>query len=176
MCVYRFVSSCESSPRTPEHEKFFRIFFSTKRLLKHALQSKIIHADGTYKIIVQGFPMLVVGISDKANHFHLSGICITSSEGSDDYEFLFNSLQHGLALAANEQLQPTKLVADAAIPITNGFMRSFDGNNFDRIYCFLHVMCNLETRKSNSAENKEAIKSDVRSLQLVSNKEWFEIG
>lgn len=165
-----------SPPRTADAQKFFRIFYSTKRLLKHALESDIIHADGTYKILVQGFPILVVGVSDKAKRFHLCGIAITSSEGSDDYEFLFDSLQHGVASATNEQLKPKKLVADAAIPITNGFTRSFDGIEFDRIFCFLHVMSNVEKRKFNIAENKERIKSDLRSLQLVSNEAWFEIG
>lgn len=167
--------SC-SPPRTPNEQKFFRIFFSTKRLLKYALETDIIHADGTYKILVQGFPILVVGISDKAKRFHLSGIAITSSESSDDYQFLFDSVKRGVELATNQHLKPKRLVADAAVPITNGFTRSFDGNEFDRIYCFLHVMCNVEKRKFNAVANKEAFKSDLRKLQLVTNKAWFEIG
>lgn len=53
-----FVVNFECSPpRTPDNEKFFRIFYSTKRLLSHALMSKVLHADGTYKIIVQGYPI-----------------------------------------------------------------------------------------------------------------------
>lgn len=166
--------SC-SSPRTPDEQKFFRIFYSTKRLLKHVLQSKTIHADGTYKILVQGFPVLVVGISDQDNHFHLGGIAITSSEASDDFKFLFDSLQHGVTSAAGVDLKPDNLVADAAVPITRGFELAF-GQPFKRVNCFTHVISNVEKRKYNRVENKEAIKANLRSLQLVFAQDWFVIG
>lgn len=166
--------SC-SPPRTPNEEKYFRIFVSTKRLLKHATESKILHADGTYKVVVQGFPILPVGISDQDKHFHLCGIAITSSESANDFEFLFDSLQHGVAKATNSDLKPEKLVADLAIPITNGFDRSFE-IDYTRIYCFAHVMMNVEKFNFNDIANKEPIKNDLRTLQLMSNKQWFDIG
>lgn len=59
-------------------QKWFRLFYSTKRLLRIATQSKVIHVDGTYKLTIQGFPVLVVGVSDFAKHFHLSGMSICS--------------------------------------------------------------------------------------------------
>lgn len=45
-----FVVNFECSPpRTPDGEKFFRIFYSTKRLLQYAAQFDLSHTDGTYK-------------------------------------------------------------------------------------------------------------------------------
>lgn len=172
-----FVISFEfSQPRTNEGEKFFRLFYSTKRLLKHAVKSKTVHADGTYKIMVQGYPVLVVGISDADKHFHLCGIGITSSESTADYTFLFNSLRIGVLMAAGEELKPGKLVADMAIPITNGFKEAFTDVPHKRIHCFAHLMANVQKQKFNNAENKEAIKGDISKLQLVHNGDLFNTG
>ena len=43
----------------------FYIFISTKRLLKLASNSTKIHADATYKLIWQGFPVLIVGTKSR---------------------------------------------------------------------------------------------------------------
>ena len=61
-------------------ESKFRIFISTKRLLKLATKSNNIHADGTYKLIWEGMPVLIIGNSDLDRHFHPFGICICSNE------------------------------------------------------------------------------------------------
>jgi hypothetical protein len=42
----------------------FRFFITTKRLLQIASRSKKIHADATYKLVWQGFPVLIVGTTD----------------------------------------------------------------------------------------------------------------
>lgn len=165
-----------SSPRTPDDQKFFRIFYSTKRLLSNALKSKVIHADGTHKIIVQGYPILVIGISDCDKRFHLCGIGITSSERTEDFKFLFESLQIGVINACNEDINPKALVADAAAAITNSFDQAFDDIEHDRVYCFAHMMTNVETQSFDRAENKELIKDDLRSLQLAPSKNIFEAG
>lgn len=165
-----------SPPQALSNEKFFRMFFSTKRLLKYALLSKILHADGTYQILVQGYPVLVVGISDADKHFHLNGLAITSSEAAEDYKFLFDSLKLGVKLVTNEDVQVDQLVADMAPAITEGFVRSFEDAPFTRVHCFMHIMSNVEKQKFNSSDNKEAIKSDIRCLQLIHDKDLFDLG
>lgn len=50
-------------------QKLIRLFYSMKQLLRTALQSKVVHVDGTYKLTIQGFPVRVVGVSDYAKHF-----------------------------------------------------------------------------------------------------------
>lgn len=167
--------SC-SPPRTPDNEKFFRIFYSTKRLLGHTVMSKIIHADGTYQIIVQGYPILVVGVSDIGKRFHLGGIAITSSESSEDYKFLFESLQVGVIKTENKDLKPETLVADAAVPITKGFADAFDDISFNRVYCYAHMMSNVQTHSFRQSTNKEEVKADLRSLQLAHDKATFVVG
>ncbi|CAF0981240.1 unnamed protein product, partial [Didymodactylos carnosus] len=67
----------------------FRFFLSTKALLKIASISKNLHADATYKLIWQGFPVLVIGTSDYDRKFHPFGLAICYDEKQSDFEFIF---------------------------------------------------------------------------------------
>lgn len=156
-------------------EKWFRILYSTKRLLRIATQSNRVHADGTYKLTIQGFPVLVVGVSDLDKHFHLSGLAICYGETTDDYRFLFESLKIGIGLVCNENFDPDYVIGDAAAAITGGFVATF-GTLFQRVYCFAHLMMNVDKRKYRSSENKQQIKNDIRKLKFSYNKRIFDIG
>lgn len=159
-----------------ENDKWFRIFYSTKRLLRTAALSTVIHADGTYKMIVQGYPVLVVGVSDYAKHFHLSGLAICSSESTADYEFLFRSLKMGVELVTTEAFNPKILVADAAPAITNGFKNVFGVDEMIRINCYAHLMMNVNKRKFQSLANKSKIKLDIDKLRFACNEHMFNVG
>ncbi|OXA36979.1 hypothetical protein Fcan01_28252 [Folsomia candida] len=50
-------------------QKTFQVIASTVRLLQNSSKSKVLHADATYKLVFEGFPVLVVGTSDKDRHF-----------------------------------------------------------------------------------------------------------
>jgi hypothetical protein len=53
----------------------FRIVLSTKNLMKQCIDAEILHADATNKLVRQGFPVLIVGTTDKNRNFH--PICLT---------------------------------------------------------------------------------------------------
>lgn len=74
-------------------EPMFQIFISTKSLL--AATSNILHADVTYKCVWQGYPILMVGITDRDKHYHHFGIGVCSNETTRDFIFLFEALKHG---------------------------------------------------------------------------------
>lgn len=74
-----------------KEEQYVRIFISTQRLLTIAVRVNHLHADATYKLIYEGYPVLLVGITDMNRSFHPCGIAITCSEKSEDYAFLFKS-------------------------------------------------------------------------------------
>lgn len=56
---------------------FFQFVFTTKYLLGNLNVATNIHADSTYKLIWQGFPVLVIGTTDQERHFHIIalGVC-----------------------------------------------------------------------------------------------------
>ena len=59
----------------------FRVVITTRHLLKFSLHFKlVIQTDGTYKLVWQGFPIIIVGASDFDRHFHGVLIAICSRE------------------------------------------------------------------------------------------------
>lgn len=56
-------------------------FFVTSKLLKAAIGVEKLHTDGTYKLVWQGYPVLLVGTTDIYRKFHISGICCLYERG-----------------------------------------------------------------------------------------------
>lgn len=59
----------------------FIVGISSKMLLRHADRDPatfVLHVDATYKLSQVGYPVVVVGISDKARQFHLLAVFIVS--------------------------------------------------------------------------------------------------
>lgn len=70
-----FVINFERSPDTDDYdgEEWFRYFVTTKRLLQLTIGAKNIHADTTFKICIQGYPLSVVGTTDIVDFTVLDG-------------------------------------------------------------------------------------------------------
>ncbi|CAF3230216.1 unnamed protein product [Rotaria sp. Silwood2] len=74
----------------------FRIFISSIRLLNSISMSSHVCSDATYKLVWQGFPVLIVSTTDLNKAFHSFGLAIYSDEKTKDFEFIFNCIQIGL--------------------------------------------------------------------------------
>ena len=112
-------------------------------LLYHALtlliQLKTEHvlADATYKIIIEGFPVLTVGTTDKDRHFIPFGCVVSTGEAENDFKFLFDSLKEGLKMIDPSFIySPKHLIADNAGAIHNGFRKC-------NILSLVILTCNL---------------------------------
>ncbi|CAF3896417.1 unnamed protein product [Rotaria sordida] len=128
----------------------FRIFISSLRLLNIASKSQHIHADATYKIVWQGFPVLIIGTTDLNKAFHPFGMAVCSNEKTKDFQFIFNSLQIGMQKIGKDLLKPAALVSDAADAIKNGFKNVFN-NSYKEIMCWAHMKRKIENRLCNSS-------------------------
>lgn len=78
-----------------EKNPSFRFFVSTK-LLSASAVSSIVHMDGTYKLIWQGYPILHVGTTDMHRSFHPFGLGVCTNEQTADYQFIFESMKKGV--------------------------------------------------------------------------------
>ena len=77
-------------------------------------------ADATYKIIIEGFPVLTVGTTDKDRHFIPFGCVVSTGEAENDFKFLFDSLKEGLKMIDPSFIySPKHLIADNAGAIHN---------------------------------------------------------
>ena len=109
----------------------FRFFLTTKRLLLIANKSSKIHADATYKLNWQGFPVLIVGTTDLDRKFHPIGLSVCSEEKQKDFEFICKAIRDGLfKLDDSNTYNPNVLIADGSDAIRNAFTRIFASNKW----------------------------------------------
>ncbi|CAF4168170.1 unnamed protein product [Rotaria sordida] len=154
----------------------FRIFISSVRLLNIASMSSHFHADATYKLVWQGFPVLIVGTTDFNKAFHPFGLAVCSNEKTKDFEFIFNSIQVGMQKINKDLLKPTALISDAAGAIKNGFTNIF-GSSYNQIMCWAHMKRKVNNRVCQIDDKhiaKEIIE-DIEMLQLSNSTEVFKL-
>jgi len=73
-------------------DQHFRVAFSSKRLLKNVVHKGVFHIDGTYKITIQGFPLVIFGVTDLKGVFHPICFMITSHETEADFYYMYHGL------------------------------------------------------------------------------------
>lgn len=151
----------------------FAFVVSTLRLLENARNRKNVCADGTYKIVWEDFPMIIIGTIDRNRKFHMLGLCLTSNERESEYSFVFETFTKAAKKFVNVDFEPEILISDAAFAIRNAFYASFKSAKFN-VICWSHVARHIEDFKFRNRDNKERILQDIRVVQTSPCKERFE--
>ena len=157
-------------------ENKLRIFFTTKRLMRITEKNQThMCADATYKLIWQGYPVLIVGTTDRVKAFHPFGLAICMNETEEDFRFIFSSVKKASADICNINYEPTKLIADGSPAITNGFTSVFQHLSH-RIMCWAHLIRNVDKHLNLISTHKARaeIRVDIERIQLSLNQEIFE--
>ncbi|CAF4253261.1 unnamed protein product [Rotaria magnacalcarata] len=128
-----------------DDDPLFILFVTTRNLIKNCLNSNHICADATYKLIWQGYPVLIVGTTDKQCAFHPFGIALCINEKTSDFDYC-----------------PIILVADASGAITNGFINVFNVVE-KRIMCWFHIK-----------KMKAELRRDIEFMQPIKNETIFD--
>lgn len=174
-----FVVLFERSPsnlKPDDPNVFYRLFISTKRLLRESADATTLHADATKKITTDNNPLLVIGSTDKTKKFHLIGFTISSNETGAAYKMSFDAVKKGVAEVVQKDFKPKVLVADADPDIRNGFHATF-GDNLPVVMCYAHVVRNVGTKYPfNTKENKGPLLKDLRILHNAYSPEIFQTG
>lgn len=155
----------------------FRFMVTTKLLLKHCMASDRLHVDATYKIIWQGFPVLVVGVTDMHRAFHPIGVAVCTTEAEKDFEFIFKSLKDSVREIFNAEFDPKFVIADAAHQIHNAARKVF-GPNIQIIMCWFHMHKCVSDKvpsflKELSKQNQ--FMADLDKLQVAKTPAIFEV-
>lgn len=156
---------------------YFRFMLTTKHLLSHIPLRDCSHADTTYKIVWQGFPVFMAGTTDWDKSYHPYGLAICTDEKTEDFKFVFDGLKEGARKVLNYEMKPKVLVSDAAGSIHNGFRAVF-GDDIIIVMCWFHAKKAMEkqsrliVQKANQAE----ILKDIEYLHLASTPEMFRYG
>lgn len=149
----------------------FTALFSTKRLLFNGVNSKIIHADATHKVLWHNFPLLVFGITDKSRAFHPISIALSSNEKTEAFRFAFHTINESVWAVHNRRTIFEILMADSCEAIRRGFLATYPNGKIGM--CWYHVKKNVEEKLKGSAE-KMAILDDMTQLQLSPSEDVFD--
>ena len=155
------------------NENKFRFFITTKRLLQIASRSKRIHADATYKLLWQGFPVLIIGTSDLDRHFHPLGMSVCSNETIEDFRFVFRGLQEGIQKLNLEEIKPEVLIADGADAIRNAFRDVFGEKPMAMCWAHMRRQVVKKIESMVDKEEKEDLVNAIEFLQLAQNERVF---
>lgn len=159
-----------------EEEPWIRYVATTKPFLMNAAKADNICADSTKKVIVQKYPVIVFGSTDKdsTQHFHLLAVMVSKFEKSSDFEYGFNAIKNGILRVCNEIFEPKLLMRDAALAIHNGFIKAFDVDA-KSLMCYTHVARAVD-RRPIDGNDKPHIKKDLATLRLAYDEKTFETG
>lgn len=151
-------------------KKSFSIFWTTDRLMSNLLMSDSVHCDATYKLNFHGFPVLLIGTTDRRKRFHPFGVALVNDESTESFKFIFGSLKK-----FNVDYVPSILIADSAPAITAAFESTF-GSTFTRVHCWYHCKKNIDQRlKSIDLKKRQAVQKDLYQLQVAFTPQEFLI-
>ncbi len=134
--------------------------------------------DGTYKLNWMGYPLLQVGTTDLARHFHPFGAMLTKIEDGKDYKYMFYALKRASERILGTTYNPRILLADCSPSITNGFIRNF-GVPEKRIHCWAHVSRAIDNELKTFKDIKaiiNQIRTDITNFQhYAENKNFVNV-
>lgn len=155
----------------------FRFVVTTKLLLKNAIDSNRVHADATYKLIWQGFPVLMNGFTDMNRKFHPTCVAVCTSEQEKDFVFIFASVRQGFKDIFNFEFDPDYLIADAAPQISNAGIKVF-GSDIKIVMCWYHMHKNVAAKVPaflKEVKKQNEFLSDLEQLQVAKSTAIFDI-
>lgn len=125
-------------------ERPFVIGLTTKTLMLRLMRppdNYILHVDATYKLNYRGYPVLVVGISDRSRRFHLVALYIVSGETQEIIQPMLMALRRLYCWLTGRDLVVRYAMADADKAQYNALNVVFGDNpQFQSLMCFFHVM------------------------------------
>ena len=115
---------------------------TSKRLMKNLGEVGVFHIDGTYKLMKNGFPTVVFGITDLSRRFHPICFYITSHEETSDFENFYMGLKD-LAFLLKIDFNPEFILQDASSSSYNEAKKIYPTVTI--LMCYFHVMKNMKS-------------------------------
>ncbi|GBP97568.1 hypothetical protein EVAR_103638_1 [Eumeta japonica] len=148
---------------------------STKYLIEISKDAGVVHTDATYKLIWQGFPVLVCGTTDRNRKFHPLCVTIPSNEQKEDFKLMFQGLKDKIQEIFESSWNPKVLVCGAAKSIQNALLEVFGEHVVVRM-CWAHAKRKIQERieRIENKELRDNILNDVDSLHSITDANMFD--
>jgi hypothetical protein len=131
------------------------------------------HIDGTYRITIYGFPLVVYGVSDQTGRFHPVCYMITSHETQEDFEYFFQGI-NDLCNEMGLEYDPEYIMQDACPASRSAILEFFP--DVIVLMCYFHVKKNIKDNCKNKLENEvwAELQADLKNIHMSHNLENFE--
>ena len=156
-----------------EGDARFVIVYSTKRLLEAITKSDTAHWDATYRLVWQGYPVIIGGVSSETNFFGTM-VVLTSHEDTNAWKHIFNYVHSVL------NIHPRYLMADGAQSITKACYEVFATcekcQNILRLMCWSHTHRAIlpQIKRIKSKEIEKSLLKDIEEIQWSANMFTFD--
>jgi hypothetical protein len=147
---------------------------SSKSLMSNIEKTHVHHTDGTYKITINGFPVVVYGVTDMKGQFHPISFMLTSHEQEEDFVYFYRSLIKQAELMSLEY-NPQYMMQDACRASFNAVEKCFPDAII--LMCYFHVVENIRKHKHLiDSDQYEELKSDIAAIHMaISQSEYLEM-
>ena len=168
----------------------FRITFSSKALLKNCVNQanskhqgketpSFLHLDGTYKLLSNGFIVIVVGTEDINHQFRLVALSVVAHENKESYIAVLHDVQNSLKNNFDFILQPSFAMGDGADCIFLAVKEVWP--NCTYLLCIFHLKKAITAKinREKNEETKKILKEKAPLINygvnlLIDTKSWFE--
>ena len=158
----------------------FCLVFSSKQLLNNIpLQAlsgapKYLCLDGTYKLTVLGYPLIVIGTQDINHKFKLLGVALSRHERAQDYQFVLESIKSAVKEFYQYDWEVDFVMSDASNAIHTAVKSAFE-NSYIHGMCSVHFYRNVEKKIVSllEKEDRSSMKEDIKFLENMHSKDLF---
>jgi hypothetical protein len=135
----------------------------------------VLHADSTYKLNQNEFPLLVIGVSDGTQAFHPLCFGVLSHHNNIHYTRAFNDLYNLFCTIFNYEPTVDYVVTDCDHALRYGLHCGFRVDEEQHIMCFFHVVkaCKEKLKGKESTVTKRILE-EIRNLRTSTNEHDFQ--
>ncbi|KAE9265846.1 hypothetical protein PR003_g32329, partial [Phytophthora rubi] len=156
----------------------FVVGVSSKKLLRRAdrdPESFIFHMDATYKLTQVGYPVVVVGISDRARRFHLLAIFIVSQQQQQHHAEVLELLRCVFEAVTEKPLRVRYVMGDADAAQWNAVHEVLArDNDLMFLMCYFHVAKKIyEKTRGMLPDTAASVMTDLHELHFSTCEESF---
>ncbi|GMG15775.1 unnamed protein product [Phytophthora fragariaefolia] len=158
----------------------FLVGITTKNLLLQVSRDPktfVMHVDGTYKLNNLEYPIVVVGLSDRARTFHLLALFVTSHQTETQFHEVFSALRWIYYRVTGSALQVAYVMGDADHAQFNALADVFGCDSpFRYLMCFFHVEVKLvEKTRRLPSDLALLVTADVYDLHFSCSNDEFKV-
>lgn len=168
---------------TPPSDVRIVVSLSTKALLRNAILQQdsslpsTVCLDGTYNLLANGKPTLILGTLDWWHQFRCIGVVYSSHEDASAYKSSIYSINEGIKLCfPGRELKADITLQDGALAIYNAVQETLKPRV--AVNCWFHVTQALLKRKYEfkTPDKYQLFRSDVDLLHMSQSAEEFHHG